>query len=91
MLTTALERKRADPFAPLVMTIIGAPMALAFGRRGLLSPLFAAILIGLSFWGANSGMQQLSYNGYLTPGIAAWGPSLAFALVGAFLLTKSRT
>ncbi len=91
MLTTALERKHSDPFSPLVMTIIGAPLALAFGRRGLLLPLFAAVLIGLSFWATTSGMQELGYNGYLGARIAAWGPPLAFVLVGALLLSRSRT
>ncbi len=91
VLTTALERKRSDPCAPLVMTLIGAPLALAFGRKGMLSSLFVAVLAGLLFWGATSGMQLLGNNGYLAARWAAWGTPVAFALMGAFLLSKSRT
>lgn len=90
-LVMALERKRVDPFSPLVMACLGIPCALAFGKRSALSALSAAVGIGLSFWAAVSGFQQLGVAGLLPPPLAAWAPPAIFAAVGVYLLSRSRT
>ncbi|MGB8508873.1 MAG: LptF/LptG family permease [Pyrinomonadaceae bacterium] len=90
-LSVALERKMSDPFAPLVMTFIGIPLALAFGRRGALAALFVAVFVGLLFWAATSGLQQLGVNGMLSAKLAAWGPPAIFTSIGIYLLTRSHT
>ena len=38
-LLSFLERKRAEPFSPLVMAFVASPLALAFGRRSAVSAL----------------------------------------------------
>jgi lipopolysaccharide export LptBFGC system permease protein LptF len=87
----ALERRRADPFAPLAMTLIGAPLAFAFGRRSTLTAVCAAIVFGLTFWAVLGGFQQLGSYGLLAPFIAAWSPTVIFASVGLYCLSRSRT
>ncbi|MFL6209032.1 MAG: LptF/LptG family permease [Pyrinomonadaceae bacterium] len=87
----ALARRRADPFAPLVMALLGLPLALTFGRRTALAALSLAIGIGLAFWGSVSGCQQLGQYRLLPPDVAAWAPLLVFMTIGAYLLTKART
>jgi LPS export ABC transporter permease LptF/LPS export ABC transporter permease LptG len=90
-LFVALERKRADPFSPLVMALVGAPLALAFGRRSAVTALCAAIFIALTFLGVNSGLQQVGVSGLLPPTIAAWSPTFIFAAIGIYFLTRAKT
>lgn len=87
----ALERRRADPFAPLAMTLVGAPLAFAFGRRSTLAALCAAVVTGLAFWGTMGGFQQLGLYGLLPPSVAAWSPFVIFSAVGLYYLARSRT
>jgi LPS export ABC transporter permease LptG len=90
-LSVVLERKKAEPFSPLIMILVGAPLAFAFGRRGTMVALCMAIGSGLAFLGLTSGFQQAGANGLLTPTVAAWAPSLLFLAVGGYLLTRTRT
>jgi LPS export ABC transporter permease LptG len=90
-LSVVLERKRAEPFSPLIMILVGAPLAFVFGRRGTMVALCMAIGSGLAFLGLTSGFQQAGANGILTPSVAAWAPSLLFLAVGGYLLTRTRT
>jgi LPS export ABC transporter permease LptG len=90
-LSVVLERKKAEPFSPLIMILVGAPLAFVFGRRGTMVALCIAIGSGLAFLGLTSGFQQAGANGLLTPIVAAWAPSLLFLAVGGYLLTRTRT
>lgn len=90
-LSVALERKRAEPFSPLVMALVGAPLALAFGRRSAIKALCAAVLLALTFLGVTSGLQQIGAGGLLPPPVAAWAPIFIFAAVGTYFLTRART
>ena len=87
----ALARRRADPFAPLVMTLLGLPLALTFGRRTALAPLSLAVGVGLAFWASTRGCQQLSQYKLLPPTVAAWAPLFIFMAVGAYMLSRTRT
>lgn len=90
-LAVVLERKKAEPFSPLIMILVGAPLAFAFGRRGTMVALCVAIGSGLVFLGLTSSFQQAGASGLLTPTIAVWAPSLLFLAVGGYLLTRTRT
>ncbi len=90
-LSAFLERRRAEPFAPLVMAFVASPLALAFGRKSAVSALCVAVAIGLIYWGLTSGFQQLGGNGLLPPKVAAWSPPFIFASVGMYFLSKVRT
>lgn len=90
-LVVALERKRAEPFAPLVMTLLGVPLALAFGRRSALAALCAAVGVGTLFWGAMGGFQQLGNQGLLPAWVSVWSPLTIFAAAGLYLLFKAKT
>ncbi|HWS56119.1 MAG TPA: LptF/LptG family permease [Pyrinomonadaceae bacterium] len=90
-LAVALERKRAEPFSPLVMALVGAPLALAFGRRSAVTALCAAVFLALTFLGVTSGLQQVGGGGLLPPAVAAWSPIFIFAAVGVYFLTRAKT
>jgi LPS export ABC transporter permease LptG len=87
----ALQKKYAGPFGVLVMTLIGVPLALSFGRRSAIIALCLAIVLGLIFWAASGGFQQMGEYGLLPPIVAAWSPIVIFATLGIYLLFRTRT
>lgn len=90
-LAVALERRRSDPFSPLVMALVGAPLAFVFGRRGRIWALCVAVGTGLSFLGITNVLQQLGASGFLSVPVAVWSPLLFFLAVGLYLLSRSTT
>ncbi|HEX8493310.1 MAG TPA: LptF/LptG family permease [Pyrinomonadaceae bacterium] len=90
-LVVALQRKYAEPFGALVMALMGIPLALSFGRRSAIAALASAIVIGLTFWAATGGFQQLGVYHLLPPAVAAWAPTIIFMAAGTYLLSRSRT
>jgi LPS export ABC transporter permease LptG/LPS export ABC transporter permease LptF len=90
-LVVALQRKYAEPFSTLVMTLIGIPLALSFGRRSAIAALASAVVIGLIFWGTIGGFQQMGTYKLLPPAVAAWAPTVIFLAAGLYLLSRART
>jgi LPS export ABC transporter permease LptG len=90
-LTVALERRLVEPFLPLVMILVGAPLAFVFGRRGTILSLCVTIGVGLLFLGLMSVTQQVGANGLISTHIAAWSPPALFSATGLYLLSRSRT
>ena len=90
-LTVILERRLVEPFLPLVMILVGAPLAFVFGRRGTILSLCVAIGVGLLFLGLMSVTQQVGASGLISTHIAAWSPPALFSAAGLYLLSRSRT
>jgi LPS export ABC transporter permease LptG len=90
-LTVALGRRLAEPFLPLVMILVGAPLAFVFGRRGTIVALCVSIGVGLLFLGVMSIAQQVGASGLISPYIAAWSPPILFSGAGIYMLTRSQT
>jgi LPS export ABC transporter permease LptG len=87
----ALQKKYAGPFSVIVMALIGMPLALSFGRKSAMVALCLAIALGLIFWAAVGGFQQMGEYGLLPPLVAAWSPIVIFAASGLYLLFRART
>jgi lipopolysaccharide export LptBFGC system permease protein LptF len=87
----ALERKRADPSAPIILALIGIPLAFAYGKRNAVVALCVAVLIGISFWGSISAFHLLGVRGVLPPPLSAWSPAAIFGAVGIYLFTRAKT
>ena len=87
----ALQKKYADPFNVLVLTLVSMPLALSYGRRSAIKALCLAIFLGLIFWAVTSGFQQLGEHELLPPTVAAWSPIAIFAMIGAYLLSRMKT
>ncbi|HEX8560521.1 MAG TPA: LptF/LptG family permease [Pyrinomonadaceae bacterium] len=90
-LAVALERRLVEPFLPLVMILVGAPLAFVFGRRGTILSLCVAIGVGLLFLGLMNVTQQVGAGGLISTHIAAWSPPALFSAAGLYLLSRSRT
>lgn len=90
-LMVALQRKYAEPISPIVMALIGIPLALSFGRRSAIAALASAVGIGLVYWALTGGFQQLGGYSLLPPTIAAWASTFIFMASGIYLLSRART
>ena len=90
-LAVALQRRLAEPFLPLVMILLGAPLAFVFGRRGTLLALCFGIGVGLLFLGLMSVAQQVGSSGLISANIAAWAPPALFSAAGLYMLSRTRT
>lgn len=87
----ALERKRADPAAPIILALIGIPLAFAYGKRNAVLALCVAVLIAITFWGSISAFHLLGVREVLPPYISAWSPAAIFGAVGVYLFTRAKT
>ena len=81
-----LHLKLALPLVPLVMVLVGVPLA---GRNPRRRPLATSVGIGLvvgfSYWVLLALTISLGHGGAIPPVIAAWTANGVFALLGAFL------
>jgi len=90
-LSVALQRRLVEPLLPLVMILVGAPLAFVYGRRGAVVALCVAIGVGLLFLGLMNVTQQVGASGLISAHIAAWSPPVLFTAAGLYLLSRSRT
>jgi LPS export ABC transporter permease LptG len=90
-LAVALQRRLVEPFLPLVMILVGSPLAFVFGRRGTLLALCFGIGVGLLFLGLMSVAQQVGSSGLISTHIAAWSPPALFSAAGLYMLSRTRT
>jgi LPS export ABC transporter permease LptG len=90
-LVVSLQRRLVEPLLPLVMILVGAPLAFVFGRRGTLLSLCFGIGAGLLFLGLMSVAQQVGSSGLISTHIAAWAPPALFSAGGLYMLSRTRT
>ena len=90
-LAVALQRRLVEPLLPLVMILVGSPLAFVFGRRGTLLAICFGIGVGLLFLGLMSVAQQVGSNGLISTHIAAWAPPALFSAAGLYMLSRTRT
>ncbi|MDT5268590.1 MAG: hypothetical protein QOH49_776 [Acidobacteriota bacterium] len=90
-LAVALQRRLVEPFLPLVMILVGSPLAFVFGRRGTLLALCFGIGVGLLFLGLMSVTQQIGSGGLISTHTAAWAPPALFSAAGLYMLSRTRT
>jgi len=90
-LYVALYRRSADIATPIILSIIGVPFGVLFGRRSAFWALGAAICLGLLLWASASGFQQLGNYSLLPAVLAAWATPLIFITLGLALFSRART
>lgn len=86
-----LHFKLTYPLAGLVMALLGIPFAFSMGKRGTLVGMGLSLFIAVVYWGAIFVFRDLGHINFLSPLLAAWGPTLIFGLVGLYLLFTIRT
>ena len=86
-----LNFKLTFPLASLIMALLGIPFAFSMGKRGTLVGIGLSVIIAIVFWGAVAIFRSLGYVNYLSPFLAAWGPSLIFGAIGLYLISTLKT
>jgi LPS export ABC transporter permease LptG/LPS export ABC transporter permease LptF len=88
-LRVQLQKKIAFPLITLVMAILAVPFALSGGRRGALSGIVVALVIGVTYVLTSSLFEAMGNVSQLPPLIAAWSPDLIFGLAGGYMIMKT--
>ncbi len=90
-LRVAYWGKLAQPFAPLVMVLLGLPFGFRVGRRGSLYGIGVAILLVIVYWATFAVFNALGLETILPPVLAAWTPNVIYGALGIYLLLYIRT
>ena len=81
-----LHLKLALPMVPLVMVLVGVPLAARNPRRrSLATSIGIGLVVGFSYWVLLALTISLGHGGAIPPAIAAWTANGVFALLGTFL------
>jgi LPS export ABC transporter permease LptG/LPS export ABC transporter permease LptF len=88
-LRVQLQKKIAFPLITLVMAVLAVPFALSGGRRGALSGVVVALIIGVGYFLTSGLFEAMGNVSQLPPLIAAWSPDLIFGLTGGYLILKT--
>jgi lipopolysaccharide export system permease protein len=81
-----LHLKLALPLVPLVMVLVGVPLAARNPRRRPLATSIAiGLVVGFSYWVLLALTISLGHGGAIPPAIAAWTANGVFSVLGAFL------
>ncbi len=90
-LLVGLHTKIVIPLLPILLLIVGAPMAVSgWSRRGGLYGFGLALIITFVFWAIWSASTALGRDGLLAPILAAWLPPALLLLTGGFLMLRAR-
>ncbi len=88
-LRVQLQKKLAFPLITLVMAILAIPFALSAGRRGALTGVAVALLIGVVYWMTSGLFEAMGNVNQLPAALAAWSPDIIFGMAGAYLVLKT--
>ena len=85
-----LFHKTAYPFATVVVVMLGAPIAIRFGRAGFFAGLVIAFFLSFLYWALSfATLEGLSENGKLHPFLACWGANILYGIVGSLMLWRT--
>jgi LPS export ABC transporter permease LptG/LPS export ABC transporter permease LptF len=84
------HKKFSFPLIAAVIVLLAFPFGVS-GERGAVSGLAVGIGLGFAYWGLTGFFEAVGNFGLLPPGLAAWGPTLAFGLAGAYLSLQIET
>ena len=85
-----LYHKTAYPFAAVVVVMLGAPIAIRFGKSGFFAGLVIAFFLSFIYWALSfATLEGLSESGKLHPFLACWGANIAYAVAGSILIWRT--
>lgn len=85
-----LHHKTAYPFAAVVVVMLGAPIAIRFGKAGFFAGLVIAFFLVFIYWALSfATLEGLSENGKLHPFLACWGANILYGIVGSILIWRT--
>jgi lipopolysaccharide export system permease protein len=84
-----LYNKTSIPFASLVFTLVGTPLALRRLRGGTSVGLGLSVLIIFTYYIVWHGMTIMAQGGHLPPAMASWAANILGLLVGGVLVARA--
>ena len=85
-----LYHKTAYPFAAVVVVMLGAPIAIRFGRAGFFAGLVLAFFLSFIYWALSfATLEGLSESGKIHPFLACWGANILYAVVGSVMIWRT--
>jgi lipopolysaccharide export system permease protein len=84
-----IHKKYSIPFACVIFTLVGAPLAIRMGKSGMNMAIGLSIFFFLVYYICLIGGEKVADRGYLAPGVAMWAPNVIFGVVAAALLRKA--
>ena len=88
-LRVQLQKKLAFPLITIVMAVLAVPFALSTGRRGALTGIAVALLIGVVYWVTSGLFEAMGNVNQLPATLAAWSPDVIFCLIGGYMVLKT--
>lgn len=89
-----LHAKVSYPLSPLVLVLVGVPLALWTGRRregGIPQGIALSVVVGGLYYLTFALLVTLGQGQVLWPWLSAWGADMAFGALGVYLLETLRT
>lgn len=83
----ALHRHFTYPLANLVLLLLGLPFAIHFERGSRIERVLGAIGMCAAYLLFDLTCQNLGYNGYIHPVVAAWSPTILFGSLGVVMFS----
>lgn len=88
-LDVELRLKFSFPLVTLIMTLLGAPLAIGARRTGFAISFAAALAISFLYYGLIQVGGVLGREGVLPPIVSAWIANVLFAAIGAAILART--
>ena len=85
-----IYRRFALPLAPLLFALIAVALGSSGARRSRSWVVLVGILLAFSYYALISFGGLLAEKGWILPGLAPWGPTVLFAILGVMLLRHTR-
>ena len=86
-----LHQKLAYPLSLVVLAWLAVPYAYRMGRRGTLMGIALALVLGMVYFALTAFVTKLGEASLLPPALAAWTPTVVFALLAMNRYTTLRT
>lgn len=76
-----LHEKVAYPLSVTLLAWLALPFAFRLGRRGTLMGIGLALVLGMAYFGLTAIVGKLGESSLISPPLAAWTPTVVFALL----------
>lgn len=90
-LRVRMQKKMSFPVFAFSMALLAIPFAMRTAGRTTLWPVCIGLGMIVAYYASDAFAEQLGMSGQLQPPLAAWAPSLLFAICGAYFMLRVRT